>query len=197
MEDLLQVAALVLLVLFVLSLITGRGLRELGIFVSFLAVLAGAAYLFYAGFSPAVAAAVVAAGAALVILLRQRPPEEKPEKKPLFDIRLVEERCVPLEESIDRFPELKGALKGIVPFNSLNQICFRTYEGEDVPGGRARAMFLKLLFTPVEIAVRVMSALEERGIKFNAWNRGLTWEFQIIHSSSYSSTPIEIAVSEN
>jgi len=188
--DLLHVAVLVLLVLFVLSLITGRGLRALGVLVSFLAVLAGTAYLLYAGFSPPVAAAVVASGAALVILLRQRPQEEKTEKKPLFDIRLAEERCAPLEESIDKFPELKKALKGIVPFNSLNQICFRTYEGEDVPGGRAEAMFLKLLFTPIEIAVRVMRALEEHGIKFNAWNRGLTWEFQIVLPHSDSATHI-------
>ncbi len=190
--DLLQFVALVLLLLFVSSLITGRGLRALGVFVSSLAVLAGAAYLFYAGFSPAVAAAVVAASAALVILLRQRLPEEKVEKKPLFDIRLVEEECIPLEEGIDKFPELKKALKGVIPFNSLNQICFRTYEGEDVPGGRAKATFLKLLFTPVEIAVRVMRALEEHGIEFGAWNRGLTWEFQIILPRNDGATHINL-----
>ena len=121
----------------------------------------------------------VATVATFAILLRHLKGKLA-EKKPLFDIRLVEEKCIPLEEGVDKFPELKKALKGIVLFNTLNQICFRTYEGEDVPGGRAEAVFLKLLFTPVEIAVRVMRALEEHGIKFNARNRGLTWEFQII-----------------
>jgi hypothetical protein len=181
--DPLQFLGLVLLSLFVLSLIAGKqsSLLALGALTAFLAVLVGVAYLIYAGFNPVVLAATAVAGLAGWIMLQADGAEEKKkEKKPLFDIRLVEEKCVPMEEGIDRLPEVKKALSGVVRFGYLNKICYRTYEGEDVPGRRAETVFLVFLLTPVEIAVKVMSALERHGIEFSAWNRGLTWEIQVV-----------------
>jgi len=191
--DPLQILALVLLSLFVLSLVTGKqsSLLALGALTAFLAVLVGVAYLIYVGFNPIVLAATAVAGLAGWIMLRaDGAEEEKKEKKPLSDIRLVEEECVPMEEGIDKLPEVKKALSGVVWFGGLDEICYRTYEGEDVPGGRAEVVVLKFLFTPVEIAVKIMSALERRGIEFSAWNRGLTWEIQIVlpHKTPHSNT---------
>jgi len=71
--DLLQISALILISLFILSLISGRhsDLLAVGLLSALLAVFIGAAYLFYVGFNPVVVAAVVAASAAIVIMLRR------------------------------------------------------------------------------------------------------------------------------
>ena len=190
--DFLHISALALLSLFVLTLIAGKqsSLLALGALTAFLAVLVGVAYLIYAGFNPVVLAATAVAGLSGWVMVRAGSTEEKKKKKPLFDIRLVKEECVPMEEGIDKLPEVKKALSGVVRFGYLDQICYRTYEGEDVPGGRAETVFLVFLLTPIEIAVKIMSALERHGIKFSAWNRGLTWEIQIIPPHQSGATHI-------
>ena len=74
-----------MLFFFVLSLAAGSysGLLALGALAAVLAAFVGVIYLFYVGFSPAVAAAVVAAGAgtALVIKRRRRRRQQTKEEK--------------------------------------------------------------------------------------------------------------------
>jgi hypothetical protein len=59
---------------------------------------------------------VVAAVAALVVLLRSGQPrrEKEEEKEPLFDIRLVDKKCVPLEEGIKTLPPNVAAAKKLL-----------------------------------------------------------------------------------
>jgi hypothetical protein len=180
--DPLQILGLVLLSLFFLSLLSGKqsSLLALGALAAFLAVLAGVAYLFYAGFNIIVLAATAVAGLAGLIIMsavKEESTEEKETKKPLFDIKLVNEKCVPLEDGVKTLPpNVASAIEKVIGMPSrVYKLCVQTYEGEDVPGGRAEVMALKMLFAPEMIVVRLLSALGELGLHPSAQSRELGW----------------------
>jgi len=159
--DPLQILALVLLSLFVLSLIAGKqsSLLALGVLTALLAVLVGVAYLIYVGFNPAVLAAVVAAGAAFVILTRRDSAEEE-------DDVVMEEDCMNLGEGLKVLPPDARAAIGKVLKKSLSyhKLCFHIYKGRGVLGGKDIVMALRLFITtPPEVAIRICKKLSKLG----------------------------------
>jgi predicted lipid-binding transport protein (Tim44 family) len=183
MEQVLQLLAGVLILMFILTLIGGGNILTLGVFAAFLAVLVGIAHMFYAGFDPYVALAVVAAAAAGALLMRLNAADaEERERKPLFDVRLADEKCVPLEEGVKALPakaaEVVREVLGTV--GRLNELCFQAYEGGDVSGGRSEAAVFKLFFVPDAVAMRLARMLSELG-PVSAVRRGLVWYVYFAH----------------
>jgi len=122
-----------------------------------------------------VAVAAVATRVATT-LVRRLKKKEKREKKPLFDIRLVDKRCVPLEDGLKTLPpNVASAIEEVVGTSSVYRLCLETYEGGDVPGGRAEVMSLRLLLAPDIIAMRLLRALGELGLHPSAERRELGW----------------------
>jgi hypothetical protein len=158
--DLLQISAVVLLFLFVLSLVAGSysGLLALGVLAAVLAVFVGVVYLFYVGFSPAVAAAVVAAGAALVVLTRRSSAGEE-------DDVTMEKECIKLEDGLKILPpDARDAITKVLKKPaSYHKLCFHIYKGKGVPGGKDIVMTLFLFATPPEIAIRICKMLSKSG----------------------------------
>jgi hypothetical protein len=158
--DLLQFLGLVLLSLFVMSLFTGRHshLLAVGVLTALIAVLVGIGYLFYAGFSPAVAAAVVAAGAALVVLMRRSSAKEE-------DDVTMEEECIKLEDGLKILPPDAGtAVKKVLKKPaSYHELCFHIYKGKGVPGGKDIVMTLFLFATSDEKVIRICKMLSKLG----------------------------------
>jgi hypothetical protein len=163
--DPLQILALVLLSLFVLSLITGKqsSLLALGALTAFLAVLVGVAYLIYVGFNPTVLAATAVAGLAGWIMLRAEGAEEEDAEE---DDVVMEEECMKLEEGLKILPPdasvaIRKVLKKTVNYHKL---CFHIYKGKGVLGRKDIVMTLRLLITtPPEVAIRICRKLSKLG----------------------------------
>ena len=173
--DPLQILALVLLSLFVLSLIAGKqsSLLALGALTAFLAVLVGVAYLIYASFNPVVLAAVVTAGAVLVILTRRDSAEEE-------DDVVMEEDCMKLEEGLKVLPLAARAAIGKVLKKSLNyhELCFHIYKGRGVLGGKDIVIALRLFITtPPEVAIRICKKLSKLGYPCAVYNGALDYVY--------------------
>jgi hypothetical protein len=57
-------------------------------------------------------------------------------KKRLFDVEVEREECFELGRGLDALPDVKKALEGALPVGGvLDEVCFRTLVGEDVPHG--------------------------------------------------------------
>jgi len=101
-------------------------------------------------------------------------------KKRLFDVEVEREECFELGRGLDALPDVKKALEGLLPVGGvLDEVCFRTLVGEDVPGGRAEVAAIKLFFANPVVVQRALKALEELGIRASARNYGLygaVWE---------------------
>jgi hypothetical protein len=142
---------LVLISLLILSLFTGRVVK-----LSMLAALAGAAFLFYVGFS--LAAAAVAAVAALAVLARRKSAEEE-------DDVAVEKECMPLKEGLKILPlDARAAVKKVLKKPAdYHELCIHIYRGRGVAGGRDLVMVLDLFTALSETLVRICRRLGELG----------------------------------
>jgi hypothetical protein len=101
-------------------------------------------------------------------------------KRRLFDVEVEKEECFELRRGLDALPEVKKALEGALPMDGvLDEVCFMTLVGEDVPGGRAEVAAIKLFFANAVAVHRALEALEELGVKASAKNYGMygaVWE---------------------
>ncbi len=101
-------------------------------------------------------------------------------KRRLFDVEVEREECFELKKGLNALPDVKKALEGALPMGgALDEVCFRTLVGEDVPGGRAEIAAIRLFFANPVAVHRALEALEELGIKATARNYGLygaVWE---------------------
>ena len=101
-------------------------------------------------------------------------------KRRLFDVEVEREECFELGRGLDALPDVRKALEGALPMGgALDEVCFKTLVGEDVPGGRAEVAAIRLFFANPVAVQRALKALEELGIKASARNYGLygaVWE---------------------
>ncbi|MFP3199786.1 MAG: hypothetical protein RXR06_07945 [Thermoproteus sp.] len=104
-------------------------------------------------------------------------------KRRLLDVEVEREECFELGRGLDAFPDVKKALEGALPVGgALDEVCFRTLVGEDVPGGRAEVAAIRLFFANPVAVQRALEALEGLGIKASARNYGLygaVWEIYL------------------
>jgi len=174
MPDVVEVLAFILAVLILLGFAAALFIGLVAAGWLLLVALSWAIYHFLVA-HPIIKAAVVASAVGAAVLIHRRK-KKKEEKKPLFDIRLVGERCVPLEEGVKTLPpNVASAIEEVVGPSQVYRLCVQTYEGGDVPGGRAEVMALKMLFAPDMIVVRLLRVLDELGLQPSAESRELGW----------------------
>ena len=95
-------------------------------------------------------------------------------RKPLLDMHVKRESCMPLEEGLNLMPEIKSVFNKVLGRHAFAELCRLKISGSDAGGERHLVEIT--LTAPDDAVVALLNALkDELGITASASRQGLLW----------------------